>query len=142
MRFLKHLQRNRVLLHLVDVQPPDESDPVANVEAIAAELSEHSESLADKPRWLVLNKVDQWPEAERDERARALIERLGWSGPWYAISAIQPETTRQLCEDVMSLIEALNAEQQAAEAQVAAAAIDDAVEPNPKNEDDDDAAGI
>lgn len=141
-RFLKHLQRNRVLLHLVDVQPPDESDPVANVEAIAAELSEHSESLADKPRWLVLNKVDQWPAAEREERARALIERLGWADPWYAISAIQPETTRQLCEDVMSLIERLNAEQQAAEEAHAAAASDEAADTNPQHEDDDDAAGL
>lgn len=111
-RFLKHLQRTRVLLHLVDVQPPDESDPAEAVEAIAAELAEHSDALADKPRWLVLNKIDQWPAEERDARAAALVERLGWEGPWYAIAAVQPDTTAALCRDVMEEIERMNAAEQ------------------------------
>ena len=76
-RFLRHLQRTRVLLHLVDIAPPDEdADPVRDVRAIAAELGRFSRDLLEKPRWLVINKRDLLPDEEAEARARAMVRRL------------------------------------------------------------------
>lgn len=106
MRFLKHLQRTRLLLHLVDIAPPDpQADPVRDARAIVAELKKFSRELAAKPRWLVLNKRDLLPPAEAEKRARAIVRRLRWRGPRYLISGATGEGTRALCEAAMTLLE-------------------------------------
>lgn len=86
-RFLKHLERCRVLIHLVDINPIDESDPADNIAIIESELFQYSEKLADKPRWLVFNKIDTMTEEEAHERAQAITERLGWEEGYHLISA-------------------------------------------------------
>jgi GTP-binding protein len=104
-RFLKHLTRTRLLLHLVDVMPPDESDPVTAVQDIATELEHFSSTLASRVRWLVLNKVDLLPEDEREARCRDIVERLQWTGPVYRVAAISAEGTKELCGDIMTHLE-------------------------------------
>ncbi|MBZ9540008.1 MULTISPECIES: Obg family GTPase CgtA [Modicisalibacter] len=100
LRFLKHLTRTRLLLHVVDVAPFDESDPVESARAIARELEQFSPALAERPRWLVLNKLDLLPEDEREARAEAIVAALAWEGPVFRISAIAAEGTRPLVEAV------------------------------------------
>ena len=105
-RFLKHLQRTRVLLHLVDIAPPDpEADPVRDARAIVAELRKFSASLAKKPRWLVLNKRDLMPDEDAAKLAKDIVRRLRWKGPWYLISAATKRGTRELAESVMNFID-------------------------------------
>ena len=105
-RFLKHLQRTRVLLHLIDIAPPDpDSDPVKDARAIVGELKKYSKSLAAKPRWLVLNKSDLLPEAEAKERAAEIVKRLRHRGPQFLISGATGAGTRELCQAVMRLLE-------------------------------------
>ncbi|MDY6816007.1 MAG: GTPase ObgE [Pseudomonadota bacterium] len=104
-RFLKHLVRTRLLLHLVDVAPYDGSSPADAVRAIAHELEKFSETLATRPRWLVLNKVDLIAEEDRDAHCQAIIDELGWEGPVFRISAITGEGTRPLVQAVMRWIE-------------------------------------
>jgi GTP-binding protein len=105
-RFLKHLQRTRLLLHLVDIAPLDpESDPVRDARAITRELRKFSKELAAKPRWLVLNKRDLLPPGEAHKRARAIVRRLGYRGPQFLISGATGEGTGALCEAVMALLE-------------------------------------
>ena len=88
-QFLKHLARTSLLLHLVDLSPySDSGDPVADVRTIEAELAKYSAELAGRERWLVLNKLDLLPEDEREARAQAVVEALGWSGPVFRIAAI------------------------------------------------------
>jgi GTP-binding protein len=105
-RFLKHLQRTRVLLHLVDIAPlePD-ADPVRDVRSIVAELKKFSKELAAKPRWLVLNKRDLMPDAEAQKRAKAIVRSLRFRGPHFLISAATGEGTKQLTEAVMAFLE-------------------------------------
>ncbi|MBK9251144.1 MAG: GTPase ObgE [Proteobacteria bacterium] len=111
-RFLKHLQRTRVLLHLIDIAPLDpEADPVKDARAIVAELKKYSAELALKPRWLVLNKMDLLPEAESRERALAIARKLKHTGPAFLISGATGEGTRELCAAVMQLIEGIAAGQ-------------------------------
>lgn len=87
--FLRHLQRTHLLLHLVDFAPFDEGvDPVAQVKVIAAELKKYDASLADKPRWIVLNKMDMVPEEERAARVKDFLKRLKWKGPVFEVSAL------------------------------------------------------
>jgi len=105
-RFLKHLQRTRLLLHLVDIAPLDpEADPVRDARAIVAELRKFSRQLAAKPRWLVLNKRDLLPPEEAEKRARAIVRRLRFRGPHFLISGATGEGTKPLCEAVMRLLE-------------------------------------
>ena len=105
-RFLKHLQRTRVLLHLVDISPPDpEADPVKDARSIVAELKKFSKDLVDKPRWLVLNKIDLLPAEEADKRCKDIVRRLRWKGPTYRISGVTKKGTKELMQDVMRLIE-------------------------------------
>ena len=111
-QFLRHLQRTRVLLHIVDLAPFDEAvDPVREAKAIVKELKKYDESLFDKPRWLVLNKLDMVPEEERSKRVKAFVKRFGWKGPVFEISAL----TRAGCEDLVIEIYNYLAEQRAAE---------------------------
>ena len=107
-RFLKHLARTRVLLHLVDVEPVDESDPVESAQAIINELERFSQTLAGRERWLVLNKTDLLPEDEADALCEEITSRLGWQGRVFRISAISGKGTRELCEALMQAIHAEN----------------------------------
>ncbi|MFT4058752.1 MAG: GTPase ObgE [Legionella sp.] len=107
-RFLKHLSRTCVLLHVIDIAPLDESDPVVSAKAILKELADYNPELLDKPRWLVLNKIDMLPdEAQRQARIQAIIDGLEWSGKVFAISAISGQGTQQLCYSLMQLIDEL-----------------------------------
>jgi GTP-binding protein len=105
-RFLKHLQRTRVLLHLVDIAPiePD-ADPVCDARAIVAELKKFSKELAAKPRWLVLNKRDLLPDEEAEKRARAIVRSLRFRGPHFLISGATGRGTKELTEAVMAFLE-------------------------------------
>ncbi|MBS0326052.1 MAG: GTPase ObgE [Proteobacteria bacterium] len=88
-RFLRHLQRTRLLLHVIDLAPLDpDSNPVADARAIVRELAEFDPALHAKPRWLVLNKLDLVPADERDGRVAAFLRGYRWKGPWFAVSAI------------------------------------------------------
>ncbi|MEC7433457.1 MAG: Obg family GTPase CgtA, partial [Pseudomonadota bacterium] len=104
-RFLKHLVRTRLLLHLVDVAPYDGSSPADAVRAIAHELEKFSETLASRPRWLVLNKVDMVAEEDREVHCQAIVDELGWEGPVFRISALSGEGTKPLVQAVMRWIE-------------------------------------
>ncbi|GKW16497.1 GTPase Obg [Pectobacterium carotovorum subsp. carotovorum] len=105
-RFLKHLERCRVLLHLVDLAPIDESDPIENAKIIINELEQYGAGLADKPRWLVFNKVDLIDKAEAEKRAKDIAAALGWDDKYYLISAASREGVTPLCWDVMSFLKA------------------------------------
>ena len=88
-RFLRHLQRTRLLLHIVDLAPFDEAvDPVKEARAIVAELKKYDPALHAKPRWLVLNKIDMIPAEERERRVKDFVRRLRWKGPVFQISAL------------------------------------------------------
>lgn len=106
-QFLKHLERCRILLHVVDVLPVDGSDPLDNAKTIISELETHSDKLANKPRWLVFNKLDLLLEEEAKEITDRIIEGLGWEGEVRSISAFNKKGTDDLCQGVMSFIEAL-----------------------------------
>jgi GTP-binding protein len=104
-RFLKHLARTRLLLHLVDMTPWVDMDPAVAAQVIITELEKFSPALAQRERWLVLNKLDLVPEEEQEARCQAVVDALNWQGPVYRISAIGKEGTVQVCRDIMELIE-------------------------------------
>jgi GTP-binding protein len=92
--FLRHVQRTRVLLHLVDMAPFDEAiDPAEQVRAIENELRKYDPGMLEKPRWLVMNKGDLLSEEERAERAAEIVKALDWKEPWFVVSAIGREGT-------------------------------------------------
>ena len=100
-QFLRHLQRTRLLLHIVDIAPFDEGvDPVEQAKAIVAELKKYDAELYDKPRWLVLNKLDMVPEEERAAKVKDFVKRFKWKGPVFEISAL----TREGCEPLIRKI--------------------------------------
>ncbi|TXR52154.1 Obg family GTPase CgtA [Reinekea thalattae] len=107
-RFLKHLVRTRVLLHVVDMFPFDETTPADNALAIANELTAFSPTLAERERWLVLNKIDLVPEDERQSRIDSVIEALDWQGPVHVISAMTHQGTEQLAAELMTWLEQRN----------------------------------
>lgn len=115
-QFLRHLQRTRLLLHIVDLAPFDNVDPVKEAKAIVKELQKYDESLYEKPRWLVLNKLDMVPEDDRKKRVKDFIKRFGWKGPVYEISAL----TRDGCEELVQDIYHYLAEQKQLEQRVEA----------------------
>ncbi len=101
-QFLKHLLRTRLLLHLVDVFPPDGvSDPVNDIRTIEHEMAKFSPELAGRERWLVLNKVDLFPPDERDRVCDDIIARLGWTRPVFRISALNRDGTEALMLRIM-----------------------------------------
>lgn len=104
-RFLKHLSRTRLLLHLLDVSPPDSSDPVEHARKIAEELEKFSPTLAKKERWLVLNKLDLVPEDERAALIKRLTKALKWKGRVFSITAISGEGCPDLCQAIMVSVE-------------------------------------
>ena len=104
-RFLKHLTRTRLLLHIVDLAPIDDSDPAQAAQIIVDEIEQFSPSLIERDRWLVLNKVDQLLDCEREERKQAVIEQLGWTGPVFMISALDGEGTKELAQAMMRYLD-------------------------------------
>jgi len=112
LRFLKHLARTRLLLHLVDIAPLDPAaEPAADVRRIEAELARYSSELAGRERWLVLNKKDLLSEEAFVTRQRDLVRELGWEGPVYGISAVTGEGTQALAAALMRRLEELWAAQ-------------------------------
>jgi GTP-binding protein len=105
-RFLKHLVRTQLMLHIVDMAPFDETDPADNMLSISRELERFSPALAERDRWLVLNKLDLVSEDEHEELCQALLEKTGWKGPVYQISALTGDGTKPLTNDIMDYIEA------------------------------------
>ncbi|MGR9051238.1 MAG: Obg family GTPase CgtA [Gammaproteobacteria bacterium] len=106
LQFLKHLSRTGLLLHMIDVAPYESADsPVASARKIEHELEAWSTELADKPRWLVLNKIDKLPVNETKERCRAIVEELAWPGPVFEISALTGDGTRALMFAVMEFLQ-------------------------------------
>ncbi len=105
-RFLKHLTRTRLLLHVVDIAPLDDNiDPVREAEAIIEELGKYDEALHRKPRWLVLNKADLLPEKERENIVEAFIHSLGWKDRSFTLSAMSGEGCAQLTWAIMEFLE-------------------------------------
>jgi GTP-binding protein len=99
--FLRHLQRTQLLLHVVDFAPFDDAvDPVAQARAIVAELKKYDPSLYEKPRWVVLNKLDMVPPEEREKRVKDFVKRFKWKGPVFQISAL----THEGCEPLIRAI--------------------------------------
>ena len=139
-RFLRHLQRTGVLLHLVDLAPFDENvDPVAEAKAIVNELRKYDEALYEKPRWLVLNKLDMVPEDEREARITDFVERFEWDGPVYEISALTGQGCEALIYAIYDYISQHSDASRAAEAEDLAADVrfrDDADKRNDGNQDD------
>jgi GTPase len=108
-QFLKHLQRTRLLLHLVDLNPPDETlDLALHVRQIENELKSYDPDLIQKPRWLVLNKADLLPASEATTKAKALIRKLRWKQPWFLVSAASGGGTRELMLKVLTALKQAN----------------------------------
>ena len=106
-QFLRHLQRTRLLLHIVDAAPFDDSvDPVAQARAIVTELKKYDPKLHAKPRWLVFNKLDMVPLEERESRVQDYVRRLRWKGPVFAISALAREGLQPLLERIQNHVAA------------------------------------
>ena len=108
-QFLRHLQRTRLLLHLVDIAPMEGGvegvSPAEQVRAIENELRKHDPELLAKPRWLVLNKADLLLEEEQQAAAKAIIDELGWTDRWYLVSAISRDGTFPIMQDVMAFFD-------------------------------------
>jgi GTPase len=104
-RFLKHVQRTRLLLHLVDVLPPDESDIASNVRKINQELKAFSKDVAKKPQWLVFNKADLLGDRNARAHCAKVVKKLRWTKPWFVISAATRQGTEEMCQEVMKWIE-------------------------------------
>jgi GTP-binding protein len=113
-QFLRHLQRTRLLLHLVDLAPFDENvDPVAQAKAIVAELKKYDQALYEKPRWLVLNKIDMIAPDEREARVKDFVKRMRYKGPVFRISALTREGCEELTQSVYQHIAARQTEENA-----------------------------
>ncbi|MGY6631812.1 MAG: Obg family GTPase CgtA [Wenzhouxiangella sp.] len=105
-QFLKHLQRTRLLLHLVDIAPIDGADPAEQVRALERELAQFDQGLAERERWLVLTKTDQLDPELVNERVQAILDELDWQGNWFAISAVARQGLESLVGRIMVHIEA------------------------------------
>jgi GTP-binding protein len=104
-QFLRHLQRTTLLLHVVDIAPIDGSSPADVVTAIASELAAFSAELAEKQRWLVVNKIDLLDAAGLEDARRRLVDELDWTGPVYEVSAATGEGTDALAQAIMRELE-------------------------------------
>ena len=111
-QFLRHLQRTRLLRHVIDMAPFDDSvDPVEQARAIVAELKKYDAELYAKPRWLVLNKLDMVPVEEREARVRDMVKRLRWKGPVHQISALTREGCEQLIREIYQHVHQVQVEE-------------------------------
>jgi GTP-binding protein len=126
-RFLKHLERTRILLHLVDVAPLDGSDPAADARSVLAEMERFSEALAGRERWLVLTKLDLLDEQSAEVREAAVRAALDHSGPCYRISALTGKGTAQLMADLMTRLEDIRESQNGDSAGGGALSLSDAM---------------
>lgn len=104
-QFLRHVARTSLLLHLVDIAPIDGTDVAGQVRAIELELEKFNPELLERPRWLVLNKADMLAEDERTAVAEKIIAELGWTQPWFLVSAIARENTMAVCQQVQRFFE-------------------------------------
>jgi GTP-binding protein len=119
-RFLRHLQRTGVLLHLVDIAPFDENvDPVADAKAIVNELRKYDEALVEKPRWLVLNKVDMIPEEDRQKVLADFVKNFKWKGPVFEISALTGLGCDKLCYALQDYLDSVRRDRDDAEERLA-----------------------
>jgi len=104
-QFLKHVMRTRLLFHLVDIMPSDQSDPVENFIAITGELEKFSPELMEKERWLVLNKIDLMPADEAEKLCKDIIKRLKWKGRVFKISGLSHDGIQVLAGEAMNYLE-------------------------------------
>lgn len=105
-RFLKHLTRTRLLLHVIDMAPLNEdTDLVHEARALVKELQKYDQALYEKPRWLVLNKTDMMPEEQRAELCRQFVDKLGWEDKYFMISALTGESCKRLTYEIMDYLE-------------------------------------
>lgn len=114
-QFLRHLQRTRLLLHVVDLAPFDGADPVAQAKAIVGELKKYDPALYEKPRWLVLNKLDMVDGAQREARVKDFVKRFKFKGPVFQISALTREGCETLVKAVYQHVKAQQVSEQPAE---------------------------
>ncbi len=132
-RFLKHLQRTRLMLHLVDILPPDGSDIVENIRTIMSEVEAFGAELIQREQWLVFNKTDLMPEQASQKLIAATLKKLRWKGRWFAISGVSGHGCPALCEAAMSWCEAkaaaVAAEEQALQIMIDTASIKPATPP-------------
>jgi len=120
-QFLKHLQRTRLLLHLVDLAPLAlDVDPVDQVRQLERELENFDAGLMDKPRWLVFSKADLLPAGEAGKKAEEVVDALAWKGPWMLISSITGSGTAELMQKVSAELELLEDEEAVAVAELVA----------------------
>lgn len=101
LQFLRHLTRTNLILHLVDIAPLDGTDAVESVQKLSLELQKYSAELAQKPCWLVLNKLDLMPEQDLDQYCKDIVERLNWTAPVFTISGLTGKGTNELCMAIM-----------------------------------------
>lgn len=114
--FLRHLSRNNLLLHVVDVEPYGADDPVSDAKSAIKEIENWGDGLAEKPRWLVLNKIDRLPDEDVDDYCDMVVKELGWEGPVFKISALKKRGTDELAFAVMEYLDEQNRlEEEAAE---------------------------
>jgi GTPase len=114
--FLRHIQRTRLLLHLVEIEPLDGSDAVGQIRTIERELEKFDAGLLDKPRWLLLNKADLIPAEDARELGERIVAELGWTAPWFIVSGLAHEGTREVMLKVQAYLdEQARAEREAAE---------------------------
>ena len=106
-QFLKHLERCGLLMHMIDVLPADGSDPAENARVIIHELGKYSDKLANKPRWLIFNKIDLVLEDELEIIKKSVIDAIGWEGPVYQVSAASRTHTDALCRDIQAYLDQL-----------------------------------
>ncbi|MFO1417620.1 MAG: GTPase ObgE [Methylotetracoccus sp.] len=105
-QFLKHLARTRLLLHVLDIEPYGETeDPVTSFRTVQAELVKWDRDLADKPRWLVLNKIDRVDDATLSDRCDAIVEALNWTAPVFRVSALRGSGLRDLTRHIMEFLD-------------------------------------
>ncbi len=115
--FLRHIQRTRLLLHLVEIQPLDGTDPVEQVRAIERELEKFDTALLDKPRWLLINKADTLLPEDAEAEASRIVATLGWTGPWFLVSGLAHDGTREVMLKVQVALDELDrSEREAAQA--------------------------
>jgi len=114
--FLRHIQRTRLLLHLVEIEPLDGGDAVEQVRTIERELERFDAGLLDKPRWLLLNKADLIPAEDARALAAHIVSELGWTAPWFIVSGLAREGTREVMLKVQAYLdEHLRGEREAAQ---------------------------